>query len=123
MGGSSKAKAAQNQNGGSMGGGKPGNNVGGCKHAKPPKAQTVEPFIAVATVPTHWYENAGKSKERTGKIKLKASKRNDELGYKETGRFAATGTAVRYYSDSKCERRVTPETVRSPTASRPCAPA
>ena len=111
MAGSSKGAAAQGLGSGPSGNDQPGQAMLACQVAKPVpiKAQTVEPSIAV-TPPSHWYDNSGGSaKEKTGKIKLGAKKRGDELGYNQTGSFTATGDSVKFYSDSACTQQITPE--------------
>ncbi len=112
MAGSSKGAAAQGLDGGPSGSDQPGQSVVPCKAAKPvpAKSQTVEPFITV-TPPSHWYETSGASaKQQTGKIKLSAKRRDDELGYDKAGSFTATGDSVKFYSDSACSQQITPET-------------
>ncbi len=111
MAGSSQAVAAQNKNAGPSGNSVPGQSVAPCKARKlePPKSQTVEPFVSVAA-PTHWYDNSGGSKkQQTGKIKLSAKKRGDELGYSESGSFSAAGAGVKFYSDSQCTQQINPD--------------
>jgi hypothetical protein len=106
--GSKKGASAQKDTGPS-GNDTPGKGTAKCK-LKPPKKETVEPEITVVD-PFRWYHaTVQPEKNLVGSVTLKATKRDDNLGYKEKGTLTADNANVQFYSDSKCKKKINPAT-------------
>jgi hypothetical protein len=109
MSSGSKKNASANKDTGPSGSDTPGKSTAKCK-LKPPKKETVEPEITVVD-PFRWYHaTVQPEKNLVGTVTLKASKRDDNLGYKEKGTLTADNTNVQFYSDSKCKKKINPAT-------------
>ena len=109
MSSGSKKNASANKDTGPSGSDTPGKSTAKCK-LKPPRKQTVEPEITVVD-PFRWYHaTVQPEKNLVGTVTLKASKRDDNLGYKEKGTLTADNTNVQFYSDSKCKKKINPAT-------------
>jgi len=88
------------------GGGSPGKGNVKCKAKK--KTQVVVPSITVVDAEVWYHPTLQTDRDQIGKIKLKAAKQQDNLGYNKVGKLVADNANVKFYSDSRCQSQIDP---------------